>query len=293
MLDGLRSEFPEAGAAVRRIPHPRVAHASLFWSVMAAFGAGLLVSSIATIVFSFLLQSVSRDAPIPAPFELARIAATGAALAVAWGTGGRNALTAYLVLVVLEDLLSLPGRLRFCAGVGANAGFADVCSPARFVIALWPQMFGVALAFALVRWIRAAEGDRNPTLEAAGVFAFVQAVAVTLLSVATVPVSAGTPVAPLSILIIAIGAGVAMGYTLLTRASRTWRTFGIVAVIIGSEFVLVSLPLFVSQVMQARGTNLLGPLDLAAYFSQVFAIAAAAIVLYIAAARKVTAAQSS
>ena len=292
MLDGLRSEFPEAGAAVRRIPHPRVAHASLFWSVMAAFGAGLLVSSIATIVFSLLLQSVSRDAPIPAPFELARLAATAAALAVAWVAGGRNALTAYLVLVVVEDLLSLPGRLRFCA-VEGDARFADVCSPARFVIALWPQMLGVALAFALVRWIRTAEGDRNPTLEAAGVFAFVQIVAVSLGNLATGPVSSGTPVAPLTILAIAIAAGVAMGYTVLNRATRTWRTFGIVALIIAAEFVLVSLPLFVSQVREARGANLIGPVELAAYFSQVFALGAAAIVLYIAAARKVTAAESS
>jgi hypothetical protein len=36
----------------------------------------------------------------------------------------------------------------------------------------------------------------------------------------------------------------------------------------------------VSQILQTRGTSLIGPLDLVAYFSIVFAIGAAALVLY-------------
>ena len=49
----------------------------------------------------------------------------------------------------------------------------------------------------------------------------------------------------------------------------------------------------VSQILQARGTDLIGPFDLLAYFSQVFAVGAAAIVLYLAAARRVDAAASA
>ena len=48
-----------------------------------------------------------------------------------------------------------------------------------------------------------------------------------------------------------------------------------------------------SQVAQARGTNFIGPLEVVAYFSPVFAIGAAAIVLYIAAARTVSPSESA
>jgi hypothetical protein len=80
-----------------------------------------------------------------------------------------------------------------------------------------------------------------------------------------------------------------MGFTILRRASRQWRTLGIVAFVLAAEFVIVSLPSFVSQVVLTRGTNLIGPYELLAYFSPIFAIAAAALVLYMSTARKVTA----
>jgi hypothetical protein len=80
-----------------------------------------------------------------------------------------------------------------------------------------------------------------------------------------------------------------MGFTILRRASRHWRTLGIVAFALAAEFVIVSLPSFVSQVVLARGTNLIGPYELLAYFSPIFAIAAGALVLYMSTARKVTA----
>ena len=48
-----------------------------------------------------------------------------------------------------------------------------------------------------------------------------------------------------------------------------------------------------SQILQARGTSLIGPLDLIAYFSVVFAIGAAALVLYLTAAGRVTPTESS
>ena len=90
-----------------------------------------------------------------------------------------------------------------------------------------------------------------------------------------------------------MAAGIAMGYTILRRATRQWRTFGIVATVLAAEFVVLSLPLFVSQILQARGTSLIGPLDLIAYFSVVFAIGAAALVLYLTAAGRVTPTESS
>jgi hypothetical protein len=68
---------------------------------------------------------------------------------------------------------------------------------------------------------------------------------------------------------------------------------GIVAMFVGAEYVLLSVPLFVSQLLLTRGTNLIGPFDLLAYFSPVFAIGAAAIVLYMAAARRVSATESA
>ena len=57
--------------------------------------------------------------------------------------------------------------------------------------------------------------------------------------------------------------------------------------VIAAEFALLSLPPLVSQLAQARGTNLIGPVELLAYFSPVFAIGAATIVLYMAAVRRI------
>ena len=290
MRDGLRREFPEVVTFVRGLPHPRVARPPLVWSVIAAFGAGFFVSAIVTILFSLLLRSTTRETPLPAPFELARLAATGAALAVAWVAGGRGAVAGYVGVVVLERLLALPGQFFFCGRFGETGVFGSpVCSVGGYVIALWPEMLGVALAFALVLWIRAGAGERNPTLEAAGVFTVAQSLGGSILNPILGPATVDSPVWPLFILLVAIAAGVATGLTILRRATRTWRTLGVLALTIAAEFVLLSLPLFVSQLVEARGTNLLGPFDLLAYFSPVFAVAAAALVLYIAAARGVSA----
>jgi hypothetical protein len=161
------------------------------------------------------------------------------------------------------------------------------------LIALWPQLLGVAVAIALVRWLRTAPGDRNPTLEAAGIFALVQTLGGTFLNLMLGSATVGSPVWPPFLLLLAIAGGVATGYTVIRRATRTWRTLGIVALVVAAEFALLSVPLFVSQILQARGTNLIGPFDLLAYFSQVFAFGAAAIVLYLAAARRVDATGSA
>jgi hypothetical protein len=291
MIDGLRREFPEAFAAGRRVPNPRVARASPMWAVLAAFGAGFFVSSVVTILFSLLFQSTTRDVPIPAPFELARLAGTAAALAVAWIAGGRIAVAGYVGVVVLERLLGLPSQLRFCGAIGSDPSFAaaGVCTLGGYAITLWPQLLGAALALALVRWLRAGAGNRNPTLEAAGVFVFVERLAFVLLNASLGPATAGSPEWPLLVFLVAVVAGIAMGYTTLRRATRPRRSLGIVAFLVVAVFVVVSLPTFVSQILQTRGTNLIGPVDLLAFFSPLFAVAAAALVIYMAATRKVSA----
>ena len=65
------------------------------------------------------------------------------------------------------------------------------------------------------------------------------------------------------------------------------------ALVVTAEFAFLSIPLLVSQLAQTRGTNLIGPFDLLAFFSPVFAIGAAVIVLYLAAARRVSATESA
>jgi len=294
MLDGLRREFPEVVILARRVPHPRVARAGILWSVMAAFGAAFFVTAIVTILASFVLRSTTRETPLPAPFELAQLAGTAAALAVAWIGGGRRAVAGYVGVVVLERLLALPGQFLFCGRFGESAVFGSpVCSVGGYAIALWPQLLGAALAFVLVKWLRAGAGDRNPTLEAAGVFAVAQTLGGAVLNLLLGPATVGSPVWPVSLLLLAIGAGLTMGYTIVRRTTRWWRTLGIVAFVVAAEFVLLSLPRFVSQMIETRGTNLIGPFELLAYFSPVFAIAAAAAVLYIATERRVAPTESA
>jgi hypothetical protein len=285
MIDGVRREFPQAFAAASRIPNPRFARASPMWAVLAAFGAGFFVSAVVTIIFSLVFRSTTRDTPLPAAF----------ALAVAWTVGGRRAVVGYVGIVLLEMLLGLPSQVSFCSTSGADPNFAaaGLCSVGTYLVRLWPQLLGAALAFALVRWVRAGAGDRNPTLEAAGAFVIVQGVGGSSLNAGLGPSTAGSPEWPLLFLLVAIVAGTAMGYTILRRTSRHWRTLGLVALVMAGEFGILSLPIFVSQILLARGTNLIGPFDLLAYFSTFFALAAAALVLYIAAARKVTATQGA
>jgi hypothetical protein len=290
MIDGLRREFPEAFAGERRVRSPRVGRTSPMWAVLAAFGAGFFVSSVTTILLSLLFQSTTRDIPIPAPFELARLAGTATALAVAWIAGGRTAVAGYVGFVVLERLLSLPSQLRFCGAIGSDPSFAGtgVCTLGGYAITLWPQLLGAALALALVRWLHAGAGNRNPTLEAAGVLVFVESLGAGVLNASLGPATAGSPEWPLLLLFVAVAAGIAMGFTILRRTTRSWRTLGIVALFVVAAFVIVSLPTLVSQV-QTRGTHLIGPFDLFAFFSPLFAVAAAALVLYMAAARRVSA----
>src|SRR5437879_12472820 len=111
MLDGLRREFPEVITFARALPLPRVAGASPFWSVRAAFAAGCFASGIVTILVSLLFRLTTRETPLPAPFELAGLAGTAAALAVAWVGGGRTTVAGYLGVLAVELLRALPGQV--------------------------------------------------------------------------------------------------------------------------------------------------------------------------------------
>src|SRR5207237_436105 len=76
----------------------------------------------------------------------------------------------------------------------------QLCSVGGYVIALWPQLFGVAVAIALVRWLRTGPGDRNPTLEAAGVFTLIETFGGGVLNLILGPATVGSPVWPVSVL---------------------------------------------------------------------------------------------
>src|SRR5438132_13633221 len=114
MLDGLRREFPEVITFARALPHPRVARASPFWSMMAAFGGGFFASGIVTILVSLLFRLTTRETPLPAPFELAGLAGSAAAPAVRRGGGGATAVAGYLARLAPERPLGLPGQARVC-----------------------------------------------------------------------------------------------------------------------------------------------------------------------------------
>lgn len=292
MLDGLRREFPEVATYARRVPSPRVARAPTLWSVLAGFGAGFFVSGVVLILLSLLFRSTTRETPLPAPFELARAASTGAALAVAWIAGGRAAIAGYAGIEILERLLGIPNQLRFCATLASDPNIAagGVCSLGNYVIAFWPQVLGVALAFAIARWLRAASGDRNPTLEAAGAFALRQGLGGSIVGATFGSASPDSPGALLLVVFVPIAAGIALGYVILRRASRRWRTLGIVALMLAAEFVVLALPTLTSQLALTRGVSLLGPVQLLSYVASFFAIGAAALVLYMAATRRATAA---
>src|SRR5256885_2862331 len=164
MIDGLRREFPQAFELARRIPNPRFARSSPLWAVLAAFGAGLFVSALVTVVLSLLFPSTTREMPIPTPFEFGRIAGTAASLALAWIAGGRNAVIGYVGIVVLERALGLPSQLRFCGmyGPDPNSVAAGACTVGGYGIPLLPPVLGGGVRFSPVRWGQAGERDTHP-----------------------------------------------------------------------------------------------------------------------------------
>jgi hypothetical protein len=284
MIEGLRRDFPQAFALARRVPNPRFAAASPLWAVLAGFGAGFFVSAALYVVLSMTARFLG--APLEWVGGVATVGATATALSVAYTVAGRGAVIVYAGVIVLERLLGLPGLMRFCLAIVSDA---PMCSPFSYLLALWPEAVGVALAFWLVRvrWMRTTDGDRNPLVEAAGALALTQGVAAAILS--ALLLSAGAFEAGLLLLLSAAAGGVACGLVLLRRVaeSRQWRSLGIIALVVIGVWLLVGLPTLVGQV-GIGGAIAIGGLNLIGFVSPLVEIGAAALVLYIAAARKVT-----
>ena len=289
MIDGLRREFPQAFEVARRVPNPRFASASPLWAVLAGFGAGFFVAAALYVVLNMAARLLG--APLVWVGGVATIGATATAASIAYTVGGRGAVIVYAGIVIIERLLGLPGLLRFCLAIVADT---PICSPFSYILSLWPEAVGIALAYWVVRvrWIRTADGDRNPLVEAAGGLAVTQGVAAAILS--ALLLSAGAFEAGMLLLVSAAAGGVACGLVLLGRVaeSRQWRSLGIIALVVVGVFLLVGLPAFVGQV-GIGGAIAIGGLNLIGFLSPLVEIGAAALVLYIAAARKVTATEGA
>ena len=279
MLDGLRRDHPQVFALARRVPKPRLARTSMLWAVLAAAGAGLLVSS-AIIVLARLV-----GAPAELSGGLATAGATAAGLSVAYTVGGRDAALVYAGILVFERVLGLPGLMRFCLAVVSGS---SACSPFSYVLGLWPLVVGAALAHQLARWMRSSDGDGNPLLEVAGALALTHGVVASVLGallLSATPFESG-----LLLLVSALAGGAACGLVLLRRVaeSRQWRTLGLIALVVLAVWLLVTVPGFAAQV-GIGGAIGIGGLNLVGFVSPLVEVGIAALVLYMAAARRVSA----
>ena len=283
MIDGLRRDFPQAFALARRVPNPRFACASPLWAVLAAFGAGFFVSAALFVVFNMTARFLG--VPLDWVGGVATVGATATALSVAYTVGGRGAVIVYAGIVVIERLLGLPGLMRFCLAIVSES---PVCSPFSYILGLWPEVLGVALAYWLVRWMRTADGNGNPLLESAGALALTQGVAAAILG--ALLLSASALQAGFLLLVSAVAGGIACGLVLLRRVpeSRRWRALAIIAIVVVGVWLLVGLPTFLGQV-GIGGAIVIGGLNLIGFVSPLVEVGVAALVLYMAAARKITA----
>lgn len=287
MIDGLRGELPRVFALARRVPNPRFALASPMWAVLAAFGAGFFVSAVLFVVFNLVARFVGVSAVWVG--GVTTVGAMATALSVAYIVGGRGALIVYAGIVVIERLLGLPGLIRFCLAI---VGEAPICSPVSYVLSLWPEAVGVALAYWLVRWLRTTEGNGNPLLESAGALALTQGVAASILG--ALLLSTGELEAGFLLLVSAIAGGIACGLVLLRRVvePRQWRSLGVIALVVVGVWLLVSVPSFVGQI-GIGGAIGIGGLNLISFVSPLVEVGAAALVLYMAAARRVAATEGA
>jgi hypothetical protein len=270
---------------VPQVLSPRLARASVLWAVLAAVGAAFFVSSLLLVVLFMAARFLG--APTEWIGGVATVAATATALSVAYTVGGRDAVLVYAGILILDRLLGLLGLMRFCLAIVSDS---SVCSPFAYILGLWPEAVGVVLAYQLVRWMRAMDGDRNPLLEAAGALALTQRVVASFLGAFLLPATQFE--AGLGVLASAVAAGVACGLVLVRRVpeSHQWRSLGLIALVVLGVWLLVSLPSFVGQV-GIGGTIAIAGLNLIGFASPLVETGVAALVLYMAAARKVTATQ--
>jgi hypothetical protein len=256
--------------------------------VVAAFGAGFFVSAALVVVFT--MTSRLLGAPTQWIGGVTTVGATATALTVAFTIGGRGALIVYSGIVITERLLALPGLMRFCLAIVSE--FSG-CSPISYLLALWPEALAIALAYwlVLVRWMATRDGDGNPVLEAAGALALTQGAAVAVLG--AVLLSASTTQAGLLLLVSAVAGGIACGLVVLRRIpeSARWRSLAIIAVAVMGVWLLVSVPALADQV-GIGGAVAIGGLNLIGFASPIVELGTAALVLYMAAARKVSATEA-
>ena len=287
MIDGLRGELPHVFALARRVPNPRFAPASPLWAVLAASGAGFFVSGVLVVVLTMTARLLG--APLEWVGGVATLGATATALSVAYTVGGKSAVIVYAGIVVIERLLGLPGLMRFCVAIVSES---PVCSPFSYILGLWPEVLGAAAAYWLARvhWMRTTDGSGNPLLEAAGALSLTQGVAAAILGALLLSASAFE--AGLLLLVSAVAGGIACGLVLLRRVAeaRQWRTLVIIAILVVGVWLLVGVPSFMGQV-GVGGTILTGGLNLIGFVSPLVEVGVAALVLYMAAARKVSSSQ--
>jgi hypothetical protein len=275
--------MPQLFALLARVPNPRVRRAPLAWGVLASYGAGYFTTAAVLIVFTLIARALTTS--LDWVNALATLAGTAVALSVAYVAAGREAVIVYATLFVIVQSLSLAVRLRFCIGIVSDAPF---CSVFAYVLGLWPEAVGAAIAYKLVGWFRVSEGDRNPLLEAAGGLALVQGLLSALLGLLLA--SAGQFESGVLVLAATLAGGIACGQVLLRRVAESarWRTLAYIAVAALGVWLFVSLPLFSSQI-GIRGTIGFSGLGLIGFLAPVFEIGAAAMVLYLAAARQLSA----
>jgi len=280
--DLVRGEAPEVFAMLDRLPRPAVSRAPLAWAVLAGAGTGLFVDAALRIPLGLILQLLAAGAaaPVRSLYQIVTVIAVAAAVAVAWRSGGGNAAGAYVGILATQNLVRVPGIVRFC---GIALPQPDTCSPLGYLLSLWPILLGIALAIPLRRRTRSAPGDRNPTLEAAGAFALAETavfVAYTLVSTGATGSEGG-----ILSLLAAVAGGVACGMVIVRRATRRWRTLGLVSLAVVGLWAFFSLPSFFSQLAAARTLTFTDTPIVFAFAGPPLAMAAAVLVLYIAAVR--------
>lgn len=272
---------------MRAIPSPRLARSSPLWAVLAAAGAAFFVSAA---IFAVLMVA-ARLLGLPTEWVggVTTVGAIATALSVGYIVGGRSAVIVYAGILLIERLLGLPGLMRFCAAI---VSVTPVCSPFSYVLGLWPEAAGVALAFPLARRMHATDAAGNPLLEAAGALALTQSVAVSILGALLLSASAFE--SGLLLLVSACAGGVACGLVLLRRVaeSQQWRSLGVIALAVLGVWFVVTLPSFAGQV-GIGGTIAIGGLNLIGIAAPLAEVGVAVLVLYMAAARKVRATEGA
>jgi len=289
--DMFRDEFRDVIGVAGRLPRGSVAIApsSIPWAILAGLGAGFFVSAPVRVGASLLFSAPRRtEFQPPTSLELATIAATACALAVAWRAGGWLAAEGYLGFVALERLLTIPRLLRSCADprlAGIGSPFADRCTLSGEMITLWPVALGCVLAFVIVRAFSRSGGATNGALEAAGALVLAQALWTPLgdLVLFQQPFTA-TPADVARVTAFGISqaliGGIVAGLVLARRGRWLWSGYAAIAAVVLLEYVWFSLRSLLYSLSQGIGADQLGGIvGLLAYTSPLVMLATAAVAL--------------